>query len=259
MLSAARYFVLVLVGLTVVDHAQLLQIVDRTLRNSIHHSELGYSCGLVELLYAQCSHEAEGCFLGRLKRDVQGFAVVQHTYRISREGDAAGTCVDSGRQSGYGLVDVVRSFKAFVACGNKICALYHIFVAVACDGHRYRCVELVQSGSIHINGDRLILIVQMVSHAPLHFIRGVELQVFHNLLCKGVRLQNLHLVVDTSRVGNDAQVAHVLDATRATAAVVVLDKHLGIRLVDGLGVAQIKVCTTQTNNQRDDEPVPVKY
>ena len=98
----------------------------------------------------------------------------------------------------------------------------------------------------------------MVSHAPLHFIRGVELQVFHNLLCKGVRLQNLHLVVDTSRVGNDAQVAHVLDATRAV-AVVVLDKHLGIRLVDGLGVAQIKVCTTQTNNQRDDEPVPVKY
>ena len=102
----------------------------------------------------------------------------------------------------------------------------------------------------------------MLGDVTINPILCVKLQVLDSLTGKNVRLKNLYLVLDTGRIGHETEVLHIgkhLVGLSATIILFVFDQHLGGYLIDRLGIAQVDESATDTNEQRQQEPLPVEH
>ena len=121
-------------------------------------------------------------------------------------------------------------------------------------------VQVSQMLIIHVDGNRLVLIDKHLLKASLSPIFRVQFQVFDHFKGKDTRLQDLNLVVDTSRIGDNTQILHVgKHLTIATAIVhLILDKHLCGHLINRRCIAQINQRAADENKHRQQEPLPIK-
>ena len=196
--------VLVLVGLSVIDDGELLQIVDGTLWNLVSDDELRNRCRLSRRAYAEASHILASGNLWRNHGHLQALAISQHIVAILRELDHTHTCAKSGWQCGDNLVNSDRTRVVRVVVDRYEVRAYHVIVsAFSCNLEAHRSIELLQVLIVHIYIDFLLTIDQVVLDSTLMAVGGVELEVIDSLLSQSSRLQNLHLVVDTIAVGND--------------------------------------------------------
>ena len=146
------------------------------------------------------------------------------------------------------------------------CAFDHITLRILLDGQTNAVnhieellIKPAQMLGIEIDTDRLVLVDQIVLKDAIELVSGVDLQVLHCLTSQDMRLEHLHLVLNTCRVGDKTQILHIGQHVRSAATVVVvLDQHLAGYLINGIGVAQIEYCYNETSYQRDRKPLPVQ-
>ena len=90
---------------------------------------------------------------------------------------------------------------------------------------------------VEVDVEGLRLVKDRIEDTTFRAILGVELEVTDNITEQDTRAEDLHLIVDTRGVGQEAQVLDVGQHLRSiTLAVLVLDEHTSRDLVDGLGV-----------------------
>ena len=73
------------------------------------------------------------------------------------------------------------------------------------DFKEYWELEFLKMYRVNICSYRLITIYNIVLDASLFLICDIQFEVATSLFGKSCRLEYLHLVVDTSRVGHDAE------------------------------------------------------
>ena len=70
-------------------------------------------------------------------------------------------------------------------------------------------VEAVEVNRVQLGIHGLLAIHQTFLDPSFSPVLGIELQTLHHVAQQDARLQHLHLVVETRRVGHEAQVCHV--------------------------------------------------
>ena len=93
-------------------------------------------------------------------------------------------------------------------------------------------------------------------------ILGIELEIHHGIASQYTRLENLNLVLDTSRITHKSEVLHVgqhLVGRTAATTIIVLNQHLGRYLVVLGGIAQIDECAAHADEHRQQEPLPIEH
>ena len=102
----------------------------------------------------------------------------------------------------------------------------------------------------------------MLGETSIDPILRVDLQVLDGLTGQDMGLKNLNLVLYTGRIGHKTKILHIgkhLVGLSATIILFVFNKHLGGYLIDRLGIAQVDESATDTNEQRQQEPLPVEH
>ena len=121
-------------------------------------------------------------------------------------------------------------------------------------------VEAVEVERVEIDGDGLLGIDQVILDTTLALILSIELEVLHHIAQQHARLQDLYLVLNTGGVGEEAQVLHIIQQVGGiTLLLVVLHHEAARHLVHRTGIAQVKQRGGQTDNQRQEEPLPVEH
>ena len=119
-------------------------------------------------------------------------------------------------------------------------------------------IQLLKVGRVDIDCNWLVLVEQNLAHPTHALVRRVKFQVADGLLGHVARAENLHLGLDTRRVGNCTHRHTVEQGTSVGSTAAVLDDHLGECLIDGCRVAQVDGCQTQAENDGKHEPLPIQ-
>ena len=174
-----------------------------------------------------------------------------HAVGIGHEVLGEGQCAKVGLTGGRELLQPFGKGTDGLAVPEQ-CAFYVGILTVTANGEvnaaelvKIDLVELVQTGTIQINIDGLCAVDEVFLHIALAEILGIELQIHHSIVQKDVRLQNLHLVLQTHGIGHEAQVLHIGQHISAVAAgvLVLLDQHTCRYGIGRGGVAEVDQCT----------------
>ena len=191
--------------MTVVADSELAQHIHATTVVLILEGQLGNRGELSGLLDNQIFQIFRSDLHGRAQGDTIDMTLLPLTTCGSRHGEDAQRGLDIGRQ---GIAEAYGLFRLLVIDNHDVGE--DILVILTPDLHLQRLrllqqviVEGVEMLWIEVDVDGLLVIGDDVMDAALTAILGIELQVLDDIAQQHARLQDLYLVVDTGRIGEE--------------------------------------------------------
>ena len=268
LLGFQGYLVFIGIGLTIIGRHQGIEVINGTTHIVVLKRQFCNRSQFRSGRHRQLTHITGSRDHRRHNRDVQGTTILEgflHPFLgscILRKGEGSEFGLDSCRQRLESMLKITGFAIAIIQS-----AFDHITLRILLDGQtnvvnhiKELLIKPTQMLGIEIDTDRLVLVDQIVLKDAIELVSGVELQTLHRLTRQDMRLEHLHLVLNTCRIGDEAQILHVGQHVRrtTTSICVVLDQHLTGHLKHRTGIAQIDKCDDETSYQRDRKPLPIQ-